>query len=105
MGHRVGLNKNDARWVGDRGQPSDEGNAILKGWHDTRAHSGRAMVGLPNGGYNYDGREALGKWQWLPPDKMREGHCLVMPGEDKLEWRSNMNAKVEKGTSSSKMKH
>ena len=46
MGHRVGLNENDARWVGDRGQPSDEGNAILSGWHDMRAHSGHAMVGI-----------------------------------------------------------
>ena len=25
MGHRVGLNENEARLVGDRGQPSDEG--------------------------------------------------------------------------------
>ena len=45
-GHRAGLNKNDARWVGDRGQPSDEGNAILSGWHDARACSGQAMVGI-----------------------------------------------------------
>ena len=35
---------------------------------------------------------------------MREGHRLVMPGENKLEGHSNVNAKVEKGTSSSKMK-
>ena len=39
MGHRAGLDENEARWVGDRGQPSDEGNAILSGWHDARAHS------------------------------------------------------------------
>ena len=45
-GHRVGLDENDARWVGDRGQPSDEGNAILKGWHNVRACLGRAMVGI-----------------------------------------------------------
>ena len=36
MGHRVGLDKNEARLVGDRGQPSDKSNAILKGWHDMR---------------------------------------------------------------------
>ena len=46
MGHRAGLNENDARWVGDRGQPSDEGDAILSGWHDARARLGRAMVGI-----------------------------------------------------------
>ena len=40
MGHRVGLDENHARWVGDRGQPSDEGNAVLSGWHDARARSG-----------------------------------------------------------------
>ena len=28
-GHRAGLDKNEARWPGDRGQPSDKGNAIL----------------------------------------------------------------------------
>ena len=39
-GHIVGLDQNEARWVGDRGQPSDEGNAVLSGWHDTRACSG-----------------------------------------------------------------
>src|SRR5271154_6072288 len=39
-GHRAGLNENKARWVGDRGQPSDKGNAILKGWHNIRACSG-----------------------------------------------------------------
>ena len=27
-GHRVGLNENEARLVGDRGQPFNEGNAI-----------------------------------------------------------------------------
>ena len=61
-GHIAGLNKNEARWVGDRGQPSDEGNAVLSGWHDVRAHSGRATVGLPNGGCNHDGGEPLGEW-------------------------------------------
>ena len=40
MGHRAGLDENDTRWVGDRGQPSDEGNAVLSGWHDMRAHLG-----------------------------------------------------------------
>ena len=48
--------------------------------------------------------EPLGEWRWLPPDKMQEGRCLVMPGEDKLEWHSNMNAKVEKGMFLSKKK-
>ena len=62
------------------------------------------MVGPPNGGYNHDGGEPLGEWRWLPPDKLREGCRLVMPGEDKIEWRSNMNAKVEKGMYSSKKK-
>ena len=61
------------------------------------------MVGPPNGGYNHDGGEPLGEWRQLPRDKMREGHRLVMPGKDKLEGRSNMNTKVEKGTFSSKM--
>ena len=103
-GHIAGLDENDARWVGDRGQPSDERNAILSGWHDTRARSGRATVGPPNGGYNHDGGEPLGEWRQLPPDKLREGCRLVMPGEDKLEGRSSMNAKVEKGTYSSKKK-
>ena len=70
MGHIAGLNENDARWVGDRGQPSDKGNAILSGWHNARARSGRATVGPPNGGYNYDGGELLGEWRWLPPDKL-----------------------------------
>ena len=42
MGHRAGLDENEARWVGDRRQPSDEGNAVPSGWHDARAHSGRA---------------------------------------------------------------
>ena len=46
MGHRAGLNENEARLVGDRGQPSNEGNAILSGWHNMRAHLGRAMVGI-----------------------------------------------------------
>ena len=104
MGHRAGLDENEARLVGDKGQPSDEGNAVLSGWHDMRACLGRAMVGLPNGGYNHDSREPLGEWQWLPPDRLQEGHHLVMPGKDKLEWRSNMNAKVKKGMSSSKEK-
>ena len=35
---------------------------------------------------------------------MQEGCHLVMPGEDELEWCSNMNAKVKKGTCSSKKK-
>ena len=35
---------------------------------------------------------------------MQEGRHLVMPGKDKLEWHSNMNAKIEQGTSSSKKK-
>ena len=61
-------------------------------------------MGPPNGGCNHDSREPLGEWRRLPPDKMREGHRLVMPGKDKLEGHSNMNAKAEKGTSSSKMK-
>ena len=39
-GHIVGLDENNARWVGDRGQPSDEGNAVLSGWHNARACSG-----------------------------------------------------------------
>ena len=39
-GHIAGLDKNEARWVGDRGQPSDEQNAVLSGWHDARARSG-----------------------------------------------------------------
>ena len=69
-GHIAGLDKNDARWVGDRGQPSDEGNAVLSGWHDARARSGRATVGPPNGGYNHDGGEPLGEWRWFPPDKL-----------------------------------
>ena len=30
MGHRAGLDKNEARLVGHRGQPSDKRNAILK---------------------------------------------------------------------------
>ena len=30
-GHIVGLDENDARWVGDRGQPSNKGNAVLSG--------------------------------------------------------------------------
>ena len=46
MGQRVGLNENEAKLVGDRGQPSDEGNAILLGWHNVRAHLGQAMVGI-----------------------------------------------------------
>ena len=46
MGHRVGLDKNEARWVGDRGQPSYEKNAVLSGWHNARARSGQAMVGI-----------------------------------------------------------
>ena len=62
------------------------------------------MVGLPNGGCNHDGGELLGEWRQLPPDKMQEGRRLVMPGEDKLEGCSNMNAKAEKGTFSSKKK-
>ena len=45
-GHRAELNENKAGLVGDRGQPSDKRNAILKGWHNVRAHSGRAMVGI-----------------------------------------------------------
>ena len=61
-------------------------------------------LGASNGGYNHDGREPLGEWQQLPPDKMQEGHRLVMPGKDKLEGRSNMNAEVEKGMFSSKKK-
>jgi len=61
-------------------------------------------VGPPNGGYNHDGGEPLGEWRRLPPDKLREGRHLVMPVEDKIEWRSNMNAKVEKGTFLSKKK-
>ena len=61
MGHIAGLDKNKARLVGNRGQPFDKGNAILKGWHDMRAHSGRATVGPPNGGYNHDGGELLGE--------------------------------------------
>ena len=104
MGHIVGLDENEARCVGDRGQPSDEGNAVLSGWHDTRAHSGRATVGPSNGGYNHDSGEPLGEWQRLPPDKLQEGCRLVMPGRDKLEGHSNMNAKVKKGTFSSKKK-
>ena len=61
-------------------------------------------MGPSNGGYNHDGREPLGEWRQLPPDKLQEGHCLVMPDEDKIEWHSNMNTKVEKGMSSSKLK-
>ena len=60
---------------------------------------------MSNGGYNHDGEEPLGEWRWLPLDKLQEGCRLVMPGEDNFGWRSNMNAKVEKGMSSSKMKH
>ena len=84
-----------------------EANRPMRGMppHVVRAHLGQAMVGPPNGGYNHDSGEPLGEWRRLPPDKMREGHCPVMPGEDKLEGHSNMNAKVEKGTSLSKMKH
>ena len=37
-GHIAGLDENDARWVGDRGQPSDKGNAVLSGWQIGRAH-------------------------------------------------------------------
>ena len=59
-GHIAGLNENEARWVGDRGQPSDEGNAVHSGWHDARARSGRATVGPPNGGYNHDGGGTAG---------------------------------------------
>ena len=36
-GHRVELDKDKARLVGDRGQPSNKGNAILSGWHNVRA--------------------------------------------------------------------
>ena len=62
MGHRVRLNENEARLVGNRSQPFDKGNAVLSGWHDVRAHSGRATVGPPNGGYDHDSKELLGEW-------------------------------------------
>ena len=62
MGHRAGLDENEARLVGDRGQPFDEGSAVLSGWHDVRARFGRATVGTPNGGYNPDSRELVGEW-------------------------------------------
>ena len=70
MGHRAGLDKNNARWVGDRGQPSDEGNAVLSGWHNARARLGRATVGPPDGGYNHDSGEPLSEWRQLQPDKL-----------------------------------
>ena len=31
MGHRAGLDENDAGLVGDKGQPLDKGNAVLSG--------------------------------------------------------------------------
>ena len=71
MGHRAGLDKNDARWVGDRGQPSAKGNAVLAGWHAATARFGQATVGPPHGGYNHDSGELMGEWRWLSPDKMR----------------------------------
>ena len=85
MGHIVGLDENKARLAGKIGQPFNEGNAILSGWRDTRAHLGRITMGPPNGGYDHHGGEPLGEWQQLPPDKMREGCCLVTPGEDRSE--------------------